>query len=484
MKPQPVRRVAGRARSARPAVRRPGRGRRGRPGRAGRAAACATRCATCCGAGRTGGGGLDDLRGAGPPDAPRGDAPRASSTAPSPGPSSCSTRRSRPSATSCPAATTTTPGSPSPCWTTCRARPRGRSRSCPTTSGPATRPAALYQQILDGLRQEVVEQRFRGMKQALSDPAAQQAAAEMMRDLNALLERHARGEDTTDQFAEFMAKHGEYFPENPPTSTSWSTSLARRAAAGERLMRSLSPAAAGGTGPPDGSRRSATAPLGQRDGGARRQPARAAAGPRLGPARARCAAAQPLGYGEAAGALEEIGDLDDLLDQLGQEHPGRHAGRRRRRRGLPQRSAATPPTTCAGCRSSNGSCAGRAGSPATADGLTLSPKALRRLGGTALRTVFADLGARPAGPARPARRRCRRRGDRRVRGRGSSATRSRSTSCGRCPVRCCGPATGTPVRLAGRGLRGGGDRAPRVGRGGALRRPVGLDGAARTAGAR
>ena len=32
--------------------------------------------------------------------------------------------------------------------------------------------------------------------------------------------------------------------------------------------------------------------------------------------------AEPLGYGEAAGALEEIAELDELLDQLGQEHPG------------------------------------------------------------------------------------------------------------------------------------------------------------------
>ena len=31
---------------------------------------------------------------------------------------------------------------------------------------------------------------------------------------------------------------------------------------------------------------------------------------------------QPLGYGEATAALEEIGDLDGLIDQLGQEHPG------------------------------------------------------------------------------------------------------------------------------------------------------------------
>ena len=64
----------------------------------------------------------------------------------------------------------------------------------------------------------------------------------MMRDLNALLERHARGEDTTDQFAEFMRRHGDYFPEKPSSVDELIDILARRAAAGERLMRSLSPA--------------------------------------------------------------------------------------------------------------------------------------------------------------------------------------------------------------------------------------------------
>ena len=42
----------------------------------------------------------------------------------------------------------------------------------------------------------------------------------MLADLNALLAAHARGEDTTDRFAEFMEQHGEFFPENPQTSTS------------------------------------------------------------------------------------------------------------------------------------------------------------------------------------------------------------------------------------------------------------------------
>src|SRR3954468_15856946 len=69
---------------------------------------------------------------------------------------------------------------------------------------------ATYQQILDGLRREVVEQRFAGMKQALQgqDPATEARVSEMVGDLNDLLAKHARGEDTDDAFADFMNKHG------------------------------------------------------------------------------------------------------------------------------------------------------------------------------------------------------------------------------------------------------------------------------------
>ncbi|MDG4832882.1 hypothetical protein O7627_26770 [Solwaraspora sp. WMMD1047] len=249
-----------------------------------------------------------------------------------------------------------------------------------------------YQQILDGLRNEVLEQRFTGLRDALrasgSDPAAQRRLTELMSDLNALLARHARGEDTTDAFAEFMRRHGEFFPERPTSTDELIDVLARRAAAAERLMNSLS----------DRQREELAglmeAALGS-SGLAREMAALDANLRTLRPdlawdRRDRVRGEQPLGYGEATGALGEIADLDDLLDQLGQEHPGatlddvdveavrrtlgrgaaddvrrlRELERELRRQGWVERGA---------------------------DGLTLSPKALRRLGGTALRRIFADL---------------------------------------------------------------------------------------------
>ncbi|WP_033342562.1 vWA domain-containing protein [Catenuloplanes japonicus] len=247
----------------------------------------------------------------------------------------------------------------------------------------------LYQQILDGLRNEVLDQRFAGMKQALqNDPEAAARMAAMMADLNALLARHARGEDTTDQFAEFMRRHGEMFPENPQTVDELIDALARRAAAGERLMRSLSPS----------QRAELESLMAQAfgDSGLAEQMSALTDNLRtLRPnlnwgGRERVQGRGELGYGDAAGALEEIGDLDDLIDQLGQDHPGatlddvdveaverqlgrsaaddvrrlRDLERELRRQGWVQRGQ---------------------------DGLTLSPKALRRLGGTALRQVFAHM---------------------------------------------------------------------------------------------
>ncbi|MEU6020534.1 VWA domain-containing protein [Micromonospora sp. NPDC047134] len=254
----------------------------------------------------------------------------------------------------------------------------------------------LYQRILDGLREEVLGQRFAGLResaQLAADPAVQQRLAEMMRDLNALLARHARAEDTTDAFAEFMRRHGEFFPERPGNVDELIELLARRAAAGQRLMNSLSE-----------RQRTELSELMRQSLGDRLAGELAALEQNLRSLRPdlrwgrgeRTQGGQPLGYGEATGVLDEVAELDDLLDQLGQGHPGatlddidveavartlgrdaaedvrqlRELERELRRQGWVTRDA---------------------------EGLTLSPKALRRLGGTALRQVFAELTAGPRG---------------------------------------------------------------------------------------
>ena len=156
--------------------------------------------------------------------------------------------------------------------------------------------------------------------------------------------------------------------------------------------------------------------------------------------------------------------------QLSQDYPGVDPRRHRRRRaGAPARALGRrrPRARCASSRPSS---SGRATYAATADGLALTPKALRRLGESALRRIFAQLDA--AGtrrPRRPARRApptsapapsCR----------GGSATSARSMRSGRCTTPCCvGPrepdADETPAAARRRRLRGRRDRAAYDGRG-------------------
>ena len=64
-----------------------------------------------------------------------------------------------------------------------------------------------YEKIKDLLGREMLDQRFAGMKNALENATDEDRAAinAMLEDLNDLLEAHNRGEDSQEQFDEFMA---------------------------------------------------------------------------------------------------------------------------------------------------------------------------------------------------------------------------------------------------------------------------------------
>ena len=144
-----------------------------------------------------------------------------------------------------------------------------------------------YEKIKDLLGREMLDQRFAGMKQALENATDEDRAAinEMLQDLNELLDKHRRGEDTQADFDEFMDKHGDFFPENPRDH--------RRAARRARPAGGRRPADAQLDDP--GAARRARRPrrAGLRQpradavaGPARRQPAGAAPGRGLGRLRA------------------------------------------------------------------------------------------------------------------------------------------------------------------------------------------------------
>src|ERR1700751_507025 len=179
-----------------------------------------------------------------------------------------------------------------------------------------------YEQIKDLLGREMLDQRFAGMKQALEGATDEdrQRVNEMLNDLNDLLDKHARGEDTQQDFEDFMDKHGELFPENPQNVDELLDSLAKRAAAGQRFRNSLSP-----------DQRAELDALAQQAFGS---PALMQALDRLDAhlqaarpgedweGSAQFSGDNPLGMGEGAQALADIGELEQLAEQLSQSYPG------------------------------------------------------------------------------------------------------------------------------------------------------------------
>ena len=107
----------------------------------------------------------------------------------------------------------------------------------------STEAREAYQQIRDLLGQQLMEQRFEGMKQAMQSASAQdvERIRQMLADLNDLLAAHARGDDDVSQrFEEFMRRHGDFFPENPRSVDELIDALAARSAAAQRMLNSMS----------------------------------------------------------------------------------------------------------------------------------------------------------------------------------------------------------------------------------------------------
>jgi len=249
-----------------------------------------------------------------------------------------------------------------------------------------------FEQLKDLLRRQVLDSQFRGMKDALEnpDPAAMRRVKDMLADLNQMLEADARGEHTQADFDAFMDRYGDMFPDNPANLEELVDALARRAMAAQRLMASLSP-----------EQRDELAALMQQtlsDEGLAAEMAR------LGDAlRARrpeldmanwpgetMTGENPLDLGDATTALGDLADLAELEAALRQDYPGARlddidedAVRRALGRAAVDDMEALRQTERELER--QGYLQRKAGK------LELTPKAVRRLGETALRRVFADL---------------------------------------------------------------------------------------------
>ena len=253
-----------------------------------------------------------------------------------------------------------------------------------------------YEEIRDLLRREVLDSQFRGMRDALRNVGPQdlQRVREMLSALNAMLDADARGQHTPEQFEQFMQQYGEFFPEHPGSLEELVDALARRAAAQQRLLDSLSDAQRQELADLMADTLSDAGLAGELD---RLQQQLRTARPDLRwSGRERMEGDRPLGLGDATSALQEIADLDELDATLDQDYPGatlddvdpelveralgrqavddlealRRVERELQRQGYLQRAGGK---------------------------LELTPRAVRRLGSTALRRVFSVLESRGRG---------------------------------------------------------------------------------------
>jgi uncharacterized protein with von Willebrand factor type A (vWA) domain len=215
-----------------------------------------------------------------------------------------------------------------------------------------------------------------------------QRVKDMLAELNTMLAADERGEHTQEQFDDFMSRYGDMFPEQPKDLDELVDSLARRAAAAERMLASLSPQQrdelaallAGALEDMDLAREMSQLTSSLRD----RRPDLDWTG------RTRVQGDDPLGAGDATSAVQDLADLEELEAAVAQDYPGASlddVDEEAVRRALGRRAA----DELQELRRLERELAEQGYLRRAGDRLDLTPKAVRRLGQTALRRVFADL---------------------------------------------------------------------------------------------
>jgi len=98
-----------------------------------------------------------------------------------------------------------------------------------------------FEELLERLRQELINQQFSQMSDAMSNMSPEDMARmkDMMAELNRMLEQRANGEEP--DFEKFMEEYGDFFPNNPQTLDELLEDMARQMAAMQAMLNSMTP---------------------------------------------------------------------------------------------------------------------------------------------------------------------------------------------------------------------------------------------------
>ena len=100
-----------------------------------------------------------------------------------------------------------------------------------------------FQDLMEQLKQQLMQQQLNQMSQNVSDMTPEDMAhmKDMYASLNNLLDAKNKGEDTEQQFKEFMERFGDFFPDNPETLDELLEQMAQQMAAAQQMLNSMTP---------------------------------------------------------------------------------------------------------------------------------------------------------------------------------------------------------------------------------------------------
>ena len=253
-----------------------------------------------------------------------------------------------------------------------------------------------FAELAERLREQLMQQFLDQMAGAVDDAAGGEGSAaeelqrlkDMLAELNAMLAQRARGEEP--DFEGFMERYGDFFPENPKTLDELLEVMARRMAAAQSLLNSMTPAQR------DQLQQLSEQLLADMDLNWQvselAQHLRNEFGDLGWDRRYDFSGVDPLDLGQAADMLAELGDIDQLENLLrGSPSPGAlaEADTEAVRRLLGDDAATSLERMAALSRMLE-----EAGLIENREGrLGLTPRAIRKIGQGALRDLFARLDA-------------------------------------------------------------------------------------------
>jgi uncharacterized protein with von Willebrand factor type A (vWA) domain len=100
-----------------------------------------------------------------------------------------------------------------------------------------------FNELMEQLREQLMQQYLDRVSDAVNEMSPEQMARmkDMFSSLNNLVDQHNRGEDTQQNFEQFMEQFGDFFPGNPQSLEELLQQMAQQMMAAQQMLNSMTP---------------------------------------------------------------------------------------------------------------------------------------------------------------------------------------------------------------------------------------------------